>query len=292
MIAMSDAQTSPLQNARSLLKELCQQANDDLKRQLDTLDRLLAAAQQNGEGEDAVQLRQQLENTIRLNAEFTSVMVHEIRVPMTSIRGYADMLSKNVVGPLNEQQQSFVETIRSNVMRMEHLVTDISDISKIRAGRMRLDPKMDTYKNVALEVEKNTRPLAEEHEHTFTFDTPSGLPLLNLDSARLALVLNKLVVNALQYTPNGGQITVRAENVNGWLKVSVSDTGVGISKEEQSHIGELFWRADNEQVRSFKGHGLGLPIAMGFIQLFGGQFFFESEPGRGSLFGFMVPGLS
>ncbi len=289
---MTDVQQNPLETARQLVGVLRQQADGDLKNKLGELDQLLAAAQQRGVGQDASDLRQRIEEMIATNAQFTSVMVHEIRVPMTSIRGYADMLSKNVVGELNEMQAQFVETIRSNVIRMEHLVSDISDISKLKSGRMRLDPKMDMYKNVAMQVEKTNADLAVAHNHKFTFETPDGLPLLNLDSARLTQALNKLIVNALQYTPDGGQITVRAESVDGKLKVTVIDTGVGMSPEEQKHVGELFWRADNDLVRSFKGHGLGLPITMGFVELLGGEFFFESAPGKGSTFGFIVPGMS
>jgi signal transduction histidine kinase len=288
---MSDPQISPLQTARQLVQELCQQADNDLKKQLVNLDQLLAESQQRGQGEDADALRRQMDELIETNAKFVSVMVHEIRVPMTSIRGYSDMLSKNIVGELNQMQQQFVETIRSNVIRMEHLVTDISDISKIRSGRIHLDPKMDMYKNIAMEVEKNMQELATEHKHTLVFDTPSGLPILNLDSGRLSLALQKLVVNALQYTPDGGEIIVRAENDGGNLKVSVIDHGVGMTEEEQTHIGELFWRADNDRVRSFKGHGLGIPIAQGFVKLNGGQFFYESQANQGSTFGFIVPGM-
>ncbi|MBN2305731.1 MAG: HAMP domain-containing histidine kinase [Anaerolineae bacterium] len=247
---------------------------------------------QHDDSQEVAALRQEIEDLIAMNARFVSVMVHEIRVPMTSIKGYSDMLGKNIVGQLNEQQQQFVEVIRSNVSRMEHLVADISDISKIQSGRMRLDSKMDMYKNVGLQVEKETRDLATERGHTLMFDTPSGLPLLNLDSSRLAQALQKLVVNALQYTPEGGEITVKAEGIDGRLKVSVTDNGIGMTEEEQSHLGELFWRADSELVRSFKGHGLGIPIAMGFIKLLGGEFFFESAPDQGSMFGFVVPGMS
>lgn len=289
---MNDAHPNLLQDARTLLAEIRKEIDGDLKGRLDSLDRLLEGAQRRGEGEDAEALRQQIDDLVATNARFVSVMVHEIRVPMTSIKGYSDMLGKNVVGPLNEQQQQFIEVIRSNVTRMEHLVSDISDISKLKTGRMRLDPKMDMYKNVALQVEKDTRDLAAEHGHTLVFDTPSGLPLLNLDSTRLTQALKKLVINALQYTPDGGEITVRAEAVDGRLKVSVIDTGIGMSPEEQTHIGELFWRADSELVRSFKGHGLGLPIAMGFIELFGGEFFYQSELEKGSVFGFIVPSMS
>lgn len=277
---MSDAQNNPLQKAQQVVSQLRQGADGERNQQFDQLDVALVAVQQ------------QIQDLIDLNAQFVSVMVHEIRVPMTSIKGYSDMLAKNVVGELNEQQTLFVETIRSNVTRMEHLVSDISDISKLQSHRIRLEPKMDMYKNIAMAVEKKFKDLAEEHGHTFTFDTPSGLPLLNLDSTRLTQVLEKLTINALQYTPNGGEIVIRAEDVDGNLKVSVCDNGIGMTEEEQACIGELFWRADAEQVRSFKGHGLGLPIAIGLIELMDGEFFYESAPGEGSTFGFIVPGMS
>lgn len=289
---MSDAPDSPLQAARSLVGTLRSQADGEIAQRLEALDRLLASAQQRGEGQDAAELRARLAEEIATNAKFVSVMVHEIRVPMTSIRGYSDMLAKNVVGELNDMQRQFAETIRSNVIRMEHLVSDVSDISKIHSGRIRLEPKMDMYKNIAMQVEKETAELAAEHNHTLVFETPDGLPILNLDSERLIQVLKKLVVNAIQYTPDGGTITVRAEPDDGKLKVSVIDTGIGMTAEELTHVGELFWRSESEHVRSFRGHGLGLPIAIGFIELMGGAFFFESEPGKGSVFGFTVPAAS
>ncbi len=285
-------QQNPLEQARDIVKTLRQQVSGELVEQVEALDHALATAARRGDGEDAETLRARIDELNRLNAQFVSVMVHEIRVPMTSIKGYSDMLAKNVVGELNEMQAQFVETIRSNVSRMERLVADISDISKLRSGRIRLEPKMELYKNIVMQVEKNTAELAAKHNHTLVFDTPSGLPLLNADGERLAQALTKLVTNALQYTPEGGEIVVRAEDVNGKLKVSVIDNGVGMTPEEQAHVGELFWRADNEHVRSFKGHGLGLPLAIGFVELMGGTFFFESEAGKGSTFGFIVPGMS
>ena len=282
---MSDAPDSPLQAARSLVGTLRSQADGEIAQRLEALDRLLASAQQRGEGQDAAELRARLAEEIATNAKFVSVMVHEIRVPMTSIRGYSDMLAKNVVGELNDMQRQFAETIRSNVIRMEHLVSDVSDISKIHSGRIRLEPKMDMYKNIAMQVEKETAELAAEHNHTLVFETPDGLPILNLDSERLIQALKKLVVNAIQYTPDGGTITVRAEPDDGKLKVSVIDTGIGMTAEELTHVGELFWRSESEHVRSFRGHGLGLPIAIGFIELMGGAFFFEVNRAKAASLG-------
>ncbi len=287
---MAEEEQNPLVKARALMQSLRQAAPLELSASLDEVDSLLEAALRRGEGQDAEALRRQMDALIQENARFASLMVHEIRIPLTSIKGYSDMLAKNVVGELNEMQTQFVETIRSNVARMEQLVSDISDISKLRSGRLRLEAKMDLYKNIAMQVEKATAALAAAHNHTLTFETPAGLPLLNLDGERLAQALTKLVINALQYTPDGGTIAVRAEEVDGKLKVSVIDSGIGMSAEELGHVGELFWRADNEHVRSFKGHGLGIPIAKGLIELMGGEFFFSSEEGKGSTFGFVVPG--
>lgn len=289
---MTEEQARPLEEARELVGKLRLKAVGDTVEDLATLARLLDDAQRRGDDQPTEALRQEMDDLIQTNAQVVSVMVHEIRVPMTSIRGYSDMLRNNVVGELNEMQMQFVETIRSNVIRMEHLVTDISDISKLRSGRIRLEPKIDMYKNVALEVEKKVSELAAEHQHVLTFETPSGLPLLNTDGPRLAQVLEKLVRNALNYTAEGGQITVRAEDVDGKLKVSVVDSGFGMSEDDQAHIGELFWRADDERVRAVKGHGLGLPIVIGMLELMGGEFFYESALDEGSTFGFIVPGMS
>lgn len=295
---MNVTEQGPLEAARALAAEIRQRAGADLAPDLEKLEVLLAAAPgepesgpENPPGAELIP-RADLDAVVAENARFVSVMVHEIRVPMTSIRGYNDMLAKNVVGELNEMQQQFVEVIRSNVIRMERLVTDISDASKLRSGRIRLEPKMELYKNIALEVEKATQDLAAEHGHTLTFDTPQGLPILNVDGPRLVQALTKLVINALQYTPDGGQITVRAEHAGGRLKVSVQDTGIGMSEEEQTHIGELFWRGESEDVRAFKGNGLGLPIVIELVKLMGGEFSCDTAPEKGSTFSLLLPAMS
>lgn len=287
---MSEAQSiGPLDEARKRVRQLRAKADPAQQAELDAIIDLLDRAARRGEGEDAEALRARLDEVIQTTARFTSLMVHEIRIPLTSIKGYTDMLAKHIAGPLNEMQQQFADTIRSNVSRMESLVTDVSDASKLYAGRIRLDPKLDLYKNIAQQVQKDLAERAAERQQTLVFETPDGLPLLNVDGERLALVLRKLVANAIQYTPEGGQITVRAEAVDGRLKVSVIDTGIGMSAEDQAHIGERFWRSEDERVREVKGHGLGLAIAMGLIELMGGEFFFSSELNKGSTFGFVLP---
>ena len=289
---MTDTQNGrPLDQARERVRKLRESAEGELRQELDAIDRLLEEAAQTNGADEVAELRARLDEVVQTTAKFTSVMVHEIRIPLTSIKGYTDMLAKHVAGPLNEMQQQFAETVRSNVSRMDSLVADVSDASKLYAGRIKLDPKLETYKNIAQKVEKDVAELAAAREQTLTFETPNGLPLLNVDGERLAQALRKLVTNAIQYTPEGGEITVKAEAVNGGrLKVSVIDNGIGMAPDELAHVGERFWRSEDERVREVKGHGLGLPIAIGLIELMNGEFFFTSERDKGSTFGFVLPG--
>jgi signal transduction histidine kinase len=257
-----------------------------------------SSTQNNGDGrnEEAEAARAALEDFITANASFTSLMVHEIRKPMTSIRGYSDMLAKpGLIGPLNDMQQQFVDTIRTNIIRMEGLVTDISDINKLKSGRMKLDSKMTAFSQVMLEVQKLAEPLITEYGHTVVYEVPQGLPFLTTDAKQLAKVTFALLKNAIQYTPKGTTepITLRAEKTeDGRLRVSITDPGIGMKPEEMARLGEAFYRADHELVTQTKGYGLGIPVAMGFLQLMDSQLEYTSEPGKGSTFGYTLKGMS
>ena len=255
---MTDTQNGrPLDQARERVRKLRESAEGELRQELDAIDRLLEEAAQTNGADEVAELRARLDESCRRPQVHLGdgTWMH----PLTSIKGYTDMLAKHVAGPLNEMQQQFAETVRSNVSRMESLIADVSDASKLYAGRIKLDPKLETYKNIAQKVEKDVAELAAAREQTLTFETPNGLPLLNVDGERLAQALRKLVTNAIQYTPEGGEITVKAEAVNGGrLKVSVIDNGIGMAPDELAHVGERFWRSEDERVREVKGHGLGL----------------------------------
>src|SRR5579859_1522515 len=289
-------QTS-IKQAQQLVESLQQQVGNlelsDLKAQLSQLRDLLTQAATRGEGQDAETLRGELTSFIERTASFNSMMVHEIRKPMTSIRGYADMLAKpGMIGPMNDMQQQFIDTIRTNVIRMEGLVTDISDISKLNSGRIKLDDKMTTFGQIIMEVQKLAEPLIAEFQHTVTWDIPQGLPILNADSKQLSKVTFNLLKNAIQYTPKGGTITVHAERREGnVLYVSVTDTGIGMKPQEIERLGEVFYRADHELVTTQKGYGLGIPIVKGFLNLMGSQLSCESTPDKGSTFSFTLVGI-
>jgi signal transduction histidine kinase len=282
-----------LEQALQLLSSLEGQLDGELRSQVTAARNAVAQAQQRGEGQDADALREQIEANKVENSEFVSVMVHEIRKPMTSIRGYADMLGKNVMGELNEMQTQFVETIRNNIISMEQLVTDISDISKMHSGRMMPQPKMEMFKNVVMKLEKDFGEIAEQRGIPLVFDIPQGLPLLNLDGTRLEQALKKLLDNALKYTHDGGgEVRLTAEGLGDKLRVTIRDHGVGISQSDQRHLGELFFRGDQELVTQTKGYGMGLPIVMGCMALIDGELRWESTEGEGSTFEVIIPAMS
>lgn len=218
---------------------------------------------------------------------------HDLRLPLTSIRGYSDMLGTPGMGELNAMQQQFLATVRVNARRLESLLMDVSDLSKIYLGTLKITPKMDMFKNISMMLEKANRPLADELGKTLNFDVPSGLPILNVDAEILAKALNKLIENAVRYTPaEGGQVNVAASGDGNTLKVSIQDNGLGMTPEELGKLGTPYFRSDNETVLAFKGSGLGIPIAYSLIGLLGGTVEVVSEPGQGSVFTVSLPGMS
>lgn len=225
-------------------------------------------------------------------AAFMSTAIHELRIPMTSIRGYADMLNTPTMGELNDMQRQFLHTIRVNTRRMETLLTDVSDVSKVRGGTLLVTPKMDMFKNIALRVEKDMAPLATELNRTLTFDIPQGLPIITTDGDLLAKALNKIVENALRYTHDAGQVTVAAAGEGDLLRIIIEDDGIGMTEDELNQLGTLYFRADNDHVRSYKGSGLGLPIAFGIIALLGGLVEVASQPDAGTRFVITLRGMS
>lgn len=218
---------------------------------------------------------------------------HDLRLPLTNIRGYADMLGSPAMGTLNDMQGQFVNTIRTNARRMEGLLMDVSDISKLRGGTLKVAPKMDMFKNIALMTEKAMRPVAEELGRNLEFDVPSGLPILNTDGELLAKAMNKLVENALRYTPPENSLIRVGGQANGnKLLIYIQDNGIGMTPEELAQLGTPYFRADHDLVLSYKGSGLGIPIAYGLIDLLGGTVSVESQPGQGTTFTVSLAGMS
>jgi signal transduction histidine kinase len=218
----------------------------------------------------------------RAKSEFVSVVAHELKVPMTSISGYADLLP--IVGPVNEQQGKFVETIKNNVQRMTVLVSDLNDISRIESGQLHIELGEVDLKTVFAEARDAVMRQIEEHHHRLVEQIDSTLPAVYGDRSRVVQVLVNLLSNAYKYTPDGGTITLVAQRDGERVSVSVADTGVGMTPEQVQKLGTKFWRADNDHVINQPGTGLGLAITNNLITLMGGTLDVNSAPGQGSAF--------
>jgi len=225
----------------------------------------------------------------RAKSEFISTVSHELRTPMTSIKGYADLLMLGMAGPLSDQQKHFIGIIRNNAERMVALVNDLLDISRIESGRVQLDLRAVHIHEVVGQVVGTLQGRAQNKNIVLQVDVSENLPPVWGDSNRVAQILTNLISNAIQYTPPGGRVTISAHLNGDMLEVSVTDTGIGISKEDQRKIFDRFFRADDPLVQETPGTGLGLPITASLVQMHGGQIWVESELGEGSTFTFTLP---
>jgi signal transduction histidine kinase len=240
-----------------------------------------AIAIENSRLYDAVQVAN------RAKSEFVSLVAHELKVPMTSINGYADLLP--IAGAVNEKQQSFIDTIKRNVQRMTVLVSDLSDISRIESGQLYLEVDKVDLVDVLREAKEGVMQQIDEHRHTFIEEIETDLPLVRGDRSRVVQVLINLLSNAYKYTPDGGTITLRSSCHPDGVSISVSDTGIGMTPEQMGKLGTKFWRAENDHVLGQSGTGLGLAITKNLLALMGGDLDVQSVPGQGSTFTLILP---
>lgn len=231
-----------------------------------------------------------MEGYMEEEAYFVGHAVHELRTPMTSIRGYSDMLGQ--MGELNDMQKQFLDVIKTNTRRMESLLKDMSYINKIRKKTLQLNPKMDMFKNIAMRLEKDMQAIAEEQKTELVFEVPDGLPLLNIDSEILVVAIEKFIENAVRYTKEDGKVTVSGSTDESTLVIKVADDGIGISDEDLAQLGTIYFRSDHDHVREFKGSGLGIPIAYGLLDILGVTYTVESEVDTGTTFTVRIDGMT
>ena len=225
-------------------------------------------------------------------SEFVSLVSHELRTPMTSIRGYAEMLQKGMAGELTAQQQQFIEAIQRNTNRMRILVKDLLDISRIESGRLRIQPATTELAATIEAAYQTVAGMLDAKQHQFNRELDSQLSALFADPDRLTQVLINLLSNAIKYTPEGGQITVKAGVVSSepsLVRCAVKDTGHGISTADQHQLFTKFFRSENPAIRKETGTGLGLTITKNLVELHGGEIWVESKIGSGTTVYFTMP---
>lgn len=222
-------------------------------------------------------------------SEFVSLVTHELRIPLTSIRGYTDLLMKEMAGPLNDSQSQFLTTIRRNLDRMGFLIRDLSDINRIESGRMRFERVEFGLQDVIRNVVGDLKEAIGDREQTLTLSFPPDETVVMADRTRVAQIATNLLSNANKYTPDGGQIEIAISSNDTFARVDVVDNGIGISEEDQAQLFSQFFRGESEAVRQQTGWGLGLSIVKKLAEAQGGTVSCTSKLGEGSTFSFSLP---
>jgi len=231
----------------------------------------------------------------RLKSEFVATVSHELRTPMTSIRGYTDVLLMGAAGALNENQTHFLNIVKNNTERLNILVNDLLDVSRIESGRVTLSPQALDLREVAEDVIEDVlrRSQEENKPMALSLNAEKKLPLVYGDMERVRQVLGNLVYNAYHYTHENGTITVNVQTLNGGheVEVDVEDNGVGIALEDQERVFERFYRGEHPLVLATPGTGLGLSIVKQIVEMHNGRIWMKSSgvPGEGSVFSFTLP---
>lgn len=223
---------------------------------------------------------------------FLANMSHELRTPMNAIIGYSEMLLEDVQA---SQQDTFVSDllkIHSSAIHLLSLINEILDLSKIEAGKMELFLEEIHLPSVINEVTNTVQPIVDKNGNKLIIQCPDIMPMINADSIKLRQILLNLLSNAGKFT-HGGEVTFTVTEEKtpeaGWIVFKVSDTGIGMSKEQVDKVFDAFIQADNSTTRKYGGTGLGLTITKKFCEMMGGTISIDSEPGIGSVFAVRLP---
>jgi signal transduction histidine kinase len=226
----------------------------------------------------------------RHKSEFLANMSHELRTPLNAILGFSEVLAERMFGDLNEKQEEYLKDIHASGNHLLSLINDILDLSKIEAGRMELELSefdLPTAIDNALTL---VRERASRRSITLRMTVDERVGQVQGDARKIRQVLLNLLSNAIKFTPEGGRIGVEARSVDGFVEVSVSDTGVGIAPEDQEAVFEEFRQVGTAD-KKVEGTGLGLALSRKFIELHRGRIWLESQVGVGSTFTFSIPVL-
>ncbi|MDI6703757.1 MAG: response regulator [bacterium] len=226
----------------------------------------------------------------QMKSDFVSNVSHELRTPLTSIKGSVDLLLAGVEGELTQSQKRFLEIVKSNTERLIRLISDLLDLSRIEAGRVEMRKvKVDLIPFIKETITEMKR-LAEDKGIKIHLSLPHELPKISVDIDRIRQVIANLLSNAIKYTKEKGEIFIEALALEKDIKVSVKDTGIGISPENFERIFEKFQPVDKELASVGKSIGLGLSISRSIVEAHKGKLWVEeSQIGKGSRFSFILP---
>jgi signal transduction histidine kinase len=224
-----------------------------------------------------------------MKSNFLSVVSHELRTPLHSIKGFVDIILMGKTGSINDLQRDFLTTVKEATGNLQRLIDDLLEFSRREAGQIKLKPAMISLQAIAAKVIEQLSPQAQEGALNLMNKVSENLDLVEADPMRIEQVLTNLVSNAIKFTPSGGSVSVLAADEGERVRVSVQDTGIGISEEELAKVFQRFYQVDSSATRSYRGAGLGLTICKFIVEYHHGRIWAESQVGKGSTFSFTLP---
>lgn len=226
----------------------------------------------------------------RAKSEFLANMSHELRTPLNSVIGFSEVLYDEKFGILNEKQKEYVNDVLESGNHLLSLINDILDLSKVEAGKMELSLSGFSLKHLLEESMILIKERALKHNIEISTSIASDVEEMMGDHRKVKQIVFNLLSNAIKFTPDGGKIGIRARKIDGSYEVTVWDTGIGISNEEQENLFKEFVQIQNTYTRQHSGTGLGLALSRKFVELHKGKIWVESEGrGKGSEFKFTLP---
>lgn len=228
---------------------------------------------------------EQLEKVNRAKSEFVSIVSHEFRTPLTGIQGFSEMMRDEKL-PIQEMRE-FAADINKDAQRLNRMINEMLDLSRMEAGRMTLHREPTDLNAVVTDVADRLRPNAPAHP--IALDLDPTVPAYHGDRDRLTQVVGNLLSNAVKYSPTGGTIAVTTALRDGAIELTVEDHGMGIPAEALETIWEQYSRVESSDTKGIQGTGLGLPIVRQIVTMHGGRVWAESQVGRGSVFHVLLP---
>ncbi|HUC87648.1 MAG TPA: ATP-binding protein [Candidatus Binatia bacterium] len=225
----------------------------------------------------------------RMKTDFISIASHQLRTPLSAINTYSHMLSSGYVGPLSEDQASFMKIILSAVDRMNELISALLNITRIEAGSITVESEPTAVDVITKELITELKPSATEKSIKLTYRSAGATPEINSDTLLVKEIISNLLSNAIKYTPEKGSVNVSLKSNSSSIVFSVADTGYGIPASAKSLIFTKFFRADNILKTEVSGTGLGLYLIKILADHINGEVWFDSKENKGSIFYFSLP---
>jgi signal transduction histidine kinase len=231
------------------------------------------------------EMAEHLHRAEELRRNMTADIAHELRTPLSVIRGNLEAIADGVFPPTKEN----VSSIHREAVLLSRLVDDLQELALAEAGQLRIEPEMTDVSSLIERVVTNVAKRARSEGKSLVTDLAPDLPLVSVDPQRIGQVISNLVDNALRHSPEGSTVTVKASRAAEGVQVDVADQGLGLSPEELSLVFERFYRGDKTRSRATGGPGLGLAIVKQLVEAHGGRVWVESTEGQGATFSFVLP---